>query len=194
MTRILWHSIWSMSENKKILRQKVRALPLTCDGAALCRFLLASSWLQTADTVLAYAAMPREVSLLPVMEALLSQGKTLLLPRCRPDGTMTAHVVHHRRELSPGAYGIPEPPASAEMILPEHISLVLVPGMAFDRNGHRLGHGKGYYDRFLSGFSGKTIGICSVLLPDVPVEPHDRTMDAIATDQGIIFCEMEGEA
>lgn len=94
----------------------------------------------------------------------------------------------------PGAYGIPEPAADTTMVPAEEIDLILVPGLAFDRKGRRMGRGKGYYDRFLVNFTGKTIGICSLLLPEIPTEPHDRRMDAVATDHGIIYCEMEGEA
>ena len=194
MNRILWRSIWSMSESKKEFRKRVRQMPHTADDRALCCYLLSSEWFLQAHSVMAYAAIPPEADLGPVLEEILKRGKTLLLPRCSPDGTMTARRIRDLLELRPGAYGIPEPGANTPIVPAEEIDLILVPGLAFDRRGGRMGRGKGYYDRFLSGYTGKTLGICGVLMQEIPTEPHDRRMDAVATEHGIIFCEMEGEA
>ena len=194
MTPIPWHSIWSMTESKKEFRRRVRALPHKVDDGALCRFLLESEWFLQADTVMAYAAIPPEVDLSTVLEAILAAGKTLILPRCEEDGVMTARRIDDLGQLVSGAYGIPEPTTDAPVLSAKEIALILVPGLAFDAAGRRLGRGKGYYDRFLAGFCGKTMGICGQLIQEIPVEPHDITMDAIATDHGIIFCGMEGEA
>lgn len=183
-----------MSESKKEFRKRARQMPRTVEDGALCRWILASEWFSQAASVMAYAAIPPEVDLGPVLEETLKRGKNLLLPRCNPDGTMTARNIRALSELCPGAYGIPEPAADMTMVPAEEIDLILVPGLAFDRKGRRMGRGKGYYDRFLVNFTGKTIGICSLLLPEIPTEPHDRRMDAVDTDHGIIYCEMEGEA
>lgn len=143
---------------------------------------------------MAYAAIPPEAELKPVLEEILRQGKRLLLPRCDSDGTMTAREIRDLTELQPGAYGILEPDPDAPVVPADEIDLILVPGLAFDRHGRRMGRGKGYYDRFLTGYAGKTMGICTLLVPEVPVEPLDRTMDAVVTDSGIYYTEMEGEA
>jgi 5-formyltetrahydrofolate cyclo-ligase len=73
--------------------------------------------------------------------------------------------------------------------------LILVPGVAFSRTGGRLGHGKGYYDRFLAETQGKRLGICyeARLLEQVPMEPWDCPMDGVLTDQQLILCERKGE-
>lgn len=194
MTPIPWHSIWSMTESKKEFRRRVRTLPRKVDDGALCRYVLESEWFLQADTVMAYAAIPPEVDLSLVLEAILAAGKTLVLPRCEEDGIMTARRIDDLGQLVSGAYGIPEPTPDAPVISAKEIVLILVPGLAFDAAGRRLGRGKGYYDRFLADFCGKTMGICGQLMQEIPVEPHDITMDAIATDHGIIFCGMEGEA
>ncbi len=183
-----------MTESKKEFRRRVRALPRKVDDGALCRYVLKSEWFLQADTVMAYAAIPPEVDLSPVLEAILATGKTLVLPRCEEDGIMTARRIDDLGQLVSGAYGIPEPTSDAPVILAKEIALILVPGLAFDAAGRRLGRGKGYYDRFLADFCGKNMGICGQLMQEIPVEPHDITMDAIATDHGIIFCGMEGEA
>ena len=169
-------------------------MPRTVDDAALCRYVLESEWFRQAKTVMAYAAIPPEVDLTPVLEAILTAGKTLILPRCEADGMMTARRIDDLGQLISGAYGIPEPNPDAPVVSSAEIDLILVPGMAFDAFGRRLGRGKGYYDRFLENFHGRTIGICGQLMESVPVEQHDITMDAVAVDHGIIFCGMEGEA
>ena len=194
MTPIPWRSIWSMTESKKEFRRRVRALPRTADDGALCRYVLESEWFRQANVIMAYAAIPPEVNLSPVLEAILAAGKTLVLPRCEADGIMTARRIDDFSQLISGAYGIREPKPDAPVVPAAEIDLILVPGLAFDRTGRRLGRGKGYYDRFLANFHGKTMGICGQLMPEVPMEQHDITMDAVATEHGIIICRMEGEA
>lgn len=183
-----------MKESKQSLRQRVKKLPHTADDAALCRYVVEWEWFRQAEAVMAYAAIPPEVSLQPVLEEILRQGKTLVLPRCEANGIMTARRIVDLGQLVHGTYGIPEPPETAPEFPVEEISLVLVPGLAFDRTGGRLGRGKGYYDRLLPKTTGKTIGICGQLVTEVPMEPHDSRMDAIALDSGIMLCRLEGEA
>ena len=183
-----------MTESKQEFRRRIRSMPRNVDDEALCRHVMESEWFRQADTIMAYAAIPPEAKLQPVLEGILAAGKTLVLPRCEQDGVMTARRIADLRQLISGAYGIPEPKPDAPMVPTAEIDLILVPGLAFDRTGRRLGRGKGYYDRFLANFHGKTMGICGQLVPEIPVERHDITMDAIAVDRGIIFCRMEGEA
>lgn len=145
---------------------------------------------------MAYAAIPPEPDLEPVLRAALAAGKILLLPRCGPDGSITARRVERLGDLISGAYGILEPPETAEKFPSQDIQLILTPGMAFAPSGARLGRGMGFYDRFLTGTAARTVGICYAdrLLPHVPMERHDRCMDAVITDQRMILCGMEGDA
>lgn len=184
-----------MTAGKAELRRLLRQRPETGDSGALCRRILESEWFQTAETVLAYCAIAPEPDLEPVLEAALCQGKTLLLPRCEADGIMTARRILELGELQRGAYGIREPSPGAPEFPPERIQLILTPGMAFDRRGGRLGRGKGYYDRFLQNTNGMTVGVCfgARLLAQVPMEPHDRRMDAVVTEYETILCGMEGD-
>jgi len=108
----------------------------------------------------------------------------------RVDGeALMIHWVADREELVIGRFGILEPRADAP---PAGISfdLILVPGIAFDRNGGRLGRGRGYYDRFLACASGFVSGVCfdDQLVSEVPCEPHDARMDAIITPSEIVLC------
>ena len=113
-----------------------------------------------ARVVMAYMACRGELDLAPVIRDVFERGKTLVLPRCEADGTMTARRICDQGDLAPGAYGLLEPDAGCEIIDPAQIDLILVPGVAFDRLGRRLGQGAGYYDRFLPDTQAVCAGIC----------------------------------
>ena len=183
-----------MTESKAEFRRRIRRMESPVDEAAAAENILAHPWFREAKTVMAYCAILPEIDLLPVLEGALSMGKTLLLPRCEADGEMTARKIRDFSDLEQGSYGILEPKPETEIFPPEKIDLILVPGLAFDEMGRRLGRGKGYYDRFLLRTKGKTMGICRCLVPEVPVEDHDIRMDAVATEHKIILCEMEDGA
>lgn len=139
-----------------------------------------------ARTVMAYMASRGELSLEFVIRDVLGSGKMLLLPKCEAPGEMTARRITAMRDLACGAYGLMEPDAACEVI--RKIDLVLVPGVAFDRAGHRLGQGGGYYDRFLHTSGALRVGVChdAALLDDVPHEAHDETMNFVITPGGVI--------
>lgn len=183
-----------MNAEKAELRKKLRAMGPELSGEAVCGHILAHRWFLEAETVMAYRAMGSELCLDEVIEAAWRQGKRLLLPRCQADGTMTARTVSGWDQLERGAFGIMEPKPEMPIVLPGEIDLVLVPAMAYDKEGRRLGRGKGYYDRFLKDFDGRTIGVSGILIKSVPTEAHDIPVDAVASEDGLILCGMEGEA
>jgi len=134
-----------------------------------------------AHTILLYSALPDEVPTQSLINELVAQGKTVLLPKVVSDTDMVLHRYTGRSDLREGAYGIMEP--TGEVFTDyEQIDVGIIPGMAFDREGHRLGRGKGYYDRFLSQipFIYK-IGLCFSwqLLGHVPTDEHDVIMDEV---------------
>ena len=181
-----------MTGDKAALRKQLREHPPAIDHAGICETLLSCDLLQNAGRIMAYYPLPGEVNILPVLSHILSAGKTLLLPRCEDRVQMTARRISALSQLVPGAYHIPEPSPDAPIFPSEQLDLILVPGTAFDQWGHRLGKGMGYYDRFLSGLGAFTIGVCGALLPQIPTDPHDFSMDAVATAAEMIFCRMEG--
>lgn len=178
---------------RKALREKRRALPgrmqeqAARDAAAR---LLAYGPYRKAEAVMAYIACRGELSLAPVIEDILRQGKTLLLPRCDAPGIMTARRIERLSQLGQGAYGLMEPAAGSEVCPPERIDLVLVPGVAFGRDGGRIGQGGGYYDRFLPQTDALRIGVCHefALLERVPLMAHDAPMHMLLTPQAMIAC------
>jgi 5-formyltetrahydrofolate cyclo-ligase len=184
--------------DKQSLRGDLRArrrqlLPEQQMAAAegVYRALLGFEPFLQAQRVMAYIACRGELSLAPAIDHVLFQGKTLLLPRCDAPGEMTARRVQSLHELQPGAYGLMEPAESSEIMPPERIDLILVPGAAFDRRGGRIGQGGGYYDRFLGKTDALRVGVCHsfALLDAVPKEAHDMRMDFVLTPQGIVRCE-----
>ena len=115
----------------------------------------------------------------------LDEGKTLLLPRCVDRNTMVALPVSDPDTLEKGILGIPEPPAAEGTEVPAP-DLILVPCMCATPNGIRLGHGAGYYDRFLTGQKGMTVCLCfsRLLRSDLPAEETDIPVDLVITDEG----------
>lgn len=148
-----------------------------------------------AQTVMAYAAVRGELSLETVIADVLAGGKALLLPRCEAPGIMTARRIRSMDDLAAGTYGLMEPKESCEISDPKEIDLIFVPGVAFDRRGHRLGQGGGYYDRFLKESGARRVGVCHdlALLESVPFDRHDIGMDDVITPGGIFsageFCD-----
>ena len=141
------------------------------------------SW-KKAKTVMAFRSMPEEPDTQDLLETALREGKTLLLPRCLDGQRMAALPVKDLAELRPGRMGIQEPPVPEEGTeLPEP-DLVLVPCMAAAPNGIRLGHGAGYYDRFLAEHPVQTVCLCfrALLRSDLPAEDTDIPVDFVISD------------
>ena len=116
----------------------------------------------------------------------LLQGRCVGVPLCRGGGIMEAHEIPSWETLVPGAFQIPEPGCGTPVLPPEAFDLAIVPAVAFDREGYRLGRGGGYYDRYLEQTNCVKAGLCfeSFLLPSVPHEAHDVRMDRIFTEEG----------
>lgn len=178
--------------SKQNLRQEMRQRKKTYGSEQLRRMsqpiieaLLAHPRLMSAHTILLYASLADEVNTHELINTLLQQGKTLLLPVVVDDHTMKICRYTHDTNVGHGSFGIMEPQADAFTDY-DQIDLILVPGMAFDRHGHRLGRGKGYYDRFLSQAKDcYKIGVCFPfqLVDEVPTDEHDVRMDEIITQK-----------
>jgi len=137
-----------------------------------------------ATQILGFFPFGSEPDIKPTLQHALDLGKTLYLPCCNPKTCeMIFRQVRSLSELVPGAHGIPEPPPNHCEQYIAGCALCLVPGLAFDENGFRLGYGKGYYDRFLENFKGTSLGICYAALrqASLPMEPHDFFVDMVIT-------------
>lgn len=151
---------------------------------AITRQVLELPFWKEAGTVMAYWSMPSEPDTRELMETALREGKTLLLPRCLNAKQMAALPVTNPDELKPGPLGIPEPEFPEDgRDIPEP-DLILVPCVAAALHGVRLGHGAGYYDRFLAEHPGRAVCLCfrALLRGDLPAEETDVITDLVITD------------
>jgi 5,10-methenyltetrahydrofolate synthetase len=142
---------------------------------------LTSSILPHASTILCYWPLPDEPDIRQLINTLVNEGKTVLLPKVTGDETMTIHRYTSPGDMAEGAFHIMEPTTAAFTDLAQ-IDTVLVPGVAFDAAGHRLGRGRGYYDRFLATCPPvRKVGICFPFqrVAEVPFEGHDIVMDEV---------------
>ena len=142
---------------------------------------------QTASQIFAYVSMPHEVGTRAILEAVLADGKALGLPVCDTETSgMQFYRLDALSELKAGAYRIPVPPVSAErLLMPAEDTLVIVPMLAYDAEGYRLGAGGGYYDRFLAANPVRTVGICyaDCRMTQLPHDMYDRKLECCVTEQ-----------
>ena len=154
---------------------------------SLFRRFLALPQIESVRTVLLYHGMDTEPDTVRLLPPLWDIGKQVCLPRCLPGNQMEARFVQRDSTLVRHPYGMLEPGPDCPLIPPDQIDLVLVPGLAFDRSGGRLGRGGGYYDRWLAGFSGITAALCrdGLLMEAIPRLPHDLGVNLVVTETGL---------
>ena len=154
---------------------------------AVCRSLASLPELTDAKRVLCYCSVGSECDLSALYETLRGRGVTLAFPVTAQDGRMEAYVP--RAALVPGLFSIPEPdPARSEHLPPEELDAVLVPCVGFDAKENRLGHGAGYYDRYLRRCpQAKAIltAFETQRLERVPCEEHDLSFSLLVTEAGV---------
>ena len=174
---------------KSELRQQMRELKRQftqqqLDELSLSVILRLKSLLAEAHTVLAFYSLPDEVNTHQLVDDLVAEGKTLLLPKVLDDATMELRRYTGQSDLEEGAFHIMEP-IGERFTDYTSIEMILVPGMAFDSLGHRLGRGKGYYDRFLRGLESfpqiHTVGVCFDFqkVAEVPTDEYDMAVDEV---------------
>lgn len=168
------------------LRECMLPADTAASSAAVCQRLTTWSVLREAGTVMTYVAFRNEVDLDSLLDAVPSvrwviprvEGKRMVVHAYTP-----GELVRHR-------FGMLEPEAGLPVVAPEEIDVVLVPGVAFDRQGGRLGFGGGYYDRFLPTTPAVRVGIThSVCLAEaLPCGPLDQRVDWVVTPTELIHC------
>lgn len=187
---------------KHTLRKQIRALRREAAAAEgrerserICRHVTASAEWRHAGVVMLYLPMPEEVDITRLLEDALLTGKTVCLP-CVDDASNPAvRAVPVNRaaleSLVPDALGMPVPADRSRSCPPAEIDLIVVPGVAFDLEGNRLGMGKGCYDRFLATVPSSVPRLsCAYdvqVVAAVPVEESDCRIDMLVTEQGFLF-------
>ncbi len=147
--------------------------------------------IHTAATIMVFLNFGSEVETDAFISWGWEMGKRIIAPLCRPsDREMFPYIINDFNDLESGNYGIREPRAEYADIVPhEEIDVVLIPAVAFDRRGRRVGYGGGYYDRFLSKIPrAARIGVVfsSQIVPDVKSDPHDIPAQRIVTERETI--------
>lgn len=143
----------------------------------------------SAEQLLLYVSGGIEVDTSLVLWQALDSHRAVYVPRCSKtqDGVMEFYRIFSvDRDLEPGAFGVLEPIPSCERLNDLSHGLCIVPGLAYDAQGFRLGFGKGYYDRFLARFSGNTVGLCydENIVGELPHGEFDRRIQAVVTQSG----------
>lgn len=149
----------------------------------ICETLLARPECKKATVICIYVSLPEEVDTKTLLRALFQQNKTVVVPRVSGDD-LILHRMHTMNDLVPGKFGISEPKVSCPVIDTTSVDLFIVPGIAFDRSGYRLGWGKGYYDRLLAGVSAPKIGLAYSfqIVSRLPHHGYDIPMNIVITE------------
>ena len=138
-----------------------------------------------AKTILFFAPIAEEPDVWPLLEDSLKAGKSVYLPQFDREQKhyVACQIFDVARDVQSGRFGIREPVATCARISLKRLDLILVPGIAFDLSGHRLGRGKGFYDRLLATILGPTCGVAfdQQIVRQIPVEPHDVRLSFILT-------------
>jgi 5-formyltetrahydrofolate cyclo-ligase len=161
---------------------------------AICDTFMAQPEFVAANTVMVYIDVRTEVRTRQHLPKLLEGGKRIVVPYC-VDGELELFLLEHMDELSIGMYKILEPKeelrdAPAKRVDVKELDLIMVPGVAFDPNGARMGHGFGYYDKLLEHARSDTplvaLAFECQIFPEIPTHAHDVFMDKIITEERII--------
>lgn len=148
--------------------------------AAICEKLKTLIQQRKPKTVHSYLPMGSEVNVLPVLQYLLAQKITVVCPKSLPKGKMENRILHSLDELENGIFGTKHP--ATEIVHEDAIDMFIVPGLAFDKSGNRIGYGAGYYDQFFARHPhGYKVGVCYPfqICKNLPHEEYDVIMDEV---------------
>lgn len=160
---------------------------------AIFRSVVALPEYRAASTVMWYLHCRSEVQTQAHVQSILGGDKRVVVPHCRED-VLDLFLLEDMEELEPGTWSILEPRADlrdrpGKRIDPAELDFIVVPGVAFDRHGGRVGNGKGYYDKLLEAVRENTarVAVCfeSQLFPEVPTDAHDVRMHKLVTEHGV---------
>ncbi|MGH7495480.1 MAG: 5-formyltetrahydrofolate cyclo-ligase [bacterium] len=184
---------------KKSLRLRMRQIRSTLPdrereyaNQRILQQLIQHEIYQRAQVIHTYVSLRDEVDTHEFIRIALRAGRQVAVPKVQRETRMLAHYfIGDFAALAPGILGILEPCADAgaqQLVAKDKIDLVLVPGLAFDRQGHRLGYGAGHYDRFLAKINAPKIGLAfaAQIVESIPAAPHDRPVDFVMTENEVL--------
>lgn len=180
-------------EQNRIKRRAMDKTEVAEKSKAAARVFLESALYQKAEQIMLYLPLGNETDTSDIISAAFCDGKRLVLPVTDPKtGEITPCVYEKDTELAQGAFSVTEP-LGAEPADMSKTDVVLVPGIAFDLSGNRVGFGKGCYDRLLKCTTAIKIGFCYdfQICPEISADEHDVKMDFLVTEKGIHICDAE---
>lgn len=183
--------------NKDILRQSSRSLRdsfgeefIKDASARACNLLASTREFESADTILFYYPNKNELSTLSLFDVAKQNNKKIAFPVCdKENNTLTFKFVDSLDDLEIASFGIFEPKNHCKAIESTKNTLCIVPALLFSQKGHRLGYGKGYYDKFLEKFEGISVGFSysKLLVDSLPSEKHDVPLNIIITESEVHY-------
>lgn len=174
-------------EIRKTLKEKRKSIPKEKKiiyDKAISRAITASDYFKKAEQVLVFSSTDDEFDTRYIIKCCRNEEKSVFCPVCTDgNGNMKFYRVDSEDDLSIGMYGISEPKPYCEEYKPKENDIVIVPCLSVDKNGYRIGYGKGYYDRFLKDFNGVSICPCceEMLTDTLPTDEYDIKMNIIVT-------------
>lgn len=178
-------------ERNKTLRRQMSRDDIETKSQAAAEVFLKSELYAASKQIMLYMPLGNELNLTAVKKAALADGKGVVLPVTEKNsGIITPICVNENTVFEKGSFSVMEP-QSTEIADMTKTDVVLVPGIAFDKSGARIGFGKGCYDMLLEHYNGIKIGVCYEfqLQNEIPKELHDIKMDYILTESGLEKCE-----
>lgn len=182
--------------NKEEIRQEIRRQKASLSKeiidlqSSLLReqFLTLREYKECSQLIL-YAAFNQEVNTLPLIRQALLDGKKVALPRVMKED-IEFYYITSITDLEESSFGIPEPEPVAMLQLEKDSNLILVPGLAFDKKGNRIGYGKSFYDRYFKAHKESFLKICFAydfqVYEEIPFEAHDVKIDILITEDGVL--------
>jgi 5-formyltetrahydrofolate cyclo-ligase len=185
-----------MKERKEKLRQEIKNVRQNLTEAernkkneTIQTALAQIPEFKAAKTVLAYVSTPEEVDTHNLIKGQIGKKKIVIPCVVPSENSLRLSQLNHWNDLTPGAYNILElPPEKQDLINETQIDLIIVPGIAFDSQGNRIGYGKGYYDRLLKRINAPTIALaydCQIV-KNISPEDHDHPIDTILTETRVL--------
>jgi 5-formyltetrahydrofolate cyclo-ligase len=183
-----------IKEQKNQLRQRIKEInetltPEYCEEASrkICRKVIETEGFKKAETVFCFVGVGSEPDTREIIEMALKAGKHLCVPLCLDKTSMAAiEITDYDRDLVPGFFGLLEPKKNLPVVYVDNIDFAVIPCVSCDSEGNRLGHGRGYYDRYLEGRNFQCVLLCFEKsmseVGEIPVDEHDRAIEMVITD------------
>ena len=170
-------------------RRQLSQTDIATKSRIICDKLVRFDAFQSAETIHSYVAWRNEVNTHELIKSTLKEGRRVVVPVVDlPNHALLHSEIEQFEELQPGTFGILEPPKSFLRSVPiSDLDLIIVPGVAFDLRGDRIGYGGGYYDRFLRQTSAKKVALAYhfQIVDQIPTNARDQSVDIVVTEKGV---------